>query len=207
MAILFHLVVSVKETRYHHFYFCCVQIAEGLTTLLQNAENQHLVSGLSISRGGPKLTHLLFADDSLLFCKACVLECNTIKSLLSIYEDALGQKMNQAKTNLFFSFNTPLSTCENIQAIFGAQVSRQAEKYLGLPPMVGRNKKLAFAELKDRVFRKFVGWKEKLLLQAGREVLIKAVAQSIPTFAMSCFLLPKGFYEELNSISSKFWWG
>uniref|UniRef100_A0A2N9GN60 Reverse transcriptase zinc-binding domain-containing protein n=1 Tax=Fagus sylvatica TaxID=28930 RepID=A0A2N9GN60_FAGSY len=179
-------------------------IAEGLTTLLQNAENQHLVSGLSISRGGPKLTHLMFADDSLLFCKACVLECNTIKSLLSIYEDALGQKMNQAKTNLFFSFNTPLSTCENIQAIFGAQVSRQAEKYLGLPPMVGRNKKLAFAELKDRVFRKFVGWKEKLLLQAGREVLIKAVAQSIPTFAMSCFLLPKGFYEELNSISSKF---
>ena len=73
--------------------------------------------------------------------------------------------------------------------------------------MVGRNKKLAFAELKDRVFRKFVGWKEKLLLQAGREVLIKAVAQSIPTFAISCFLLPKGFCEELNSMSSKFWWG
>ena len=69
MAILFHLVVSVKENRYHHFYFCCVQTAEGFTTLLQNVENQHLVSGLSISRGGPKLTHLLFVMIAYFFVR------------------------------------------------------------------------------------------------------------------------------------------
>ena len=42
---------------------------------------------------------------------------------------------------------------------------------------------------------------------AGREVLIKAVVQAIPTHTTSCFLLLESLCNELNSIVSKFWWG
>ena len=91
--------------------------------------------------------------------------------------------------------------------IFGAQIVQQHEKYLGLPPMVGRGKKNAFNRIKDQVSRKMAGWKGKLLSNAGREVLIKAVAQATPTYTMNCFKLPDSLCSEINSLVRGFWWG
>ena len=52
---------------------------------------------------------------------------------------------------------------------------------MGLPSLVGRNKKNTFMEVKAKLAKKLAGWKEKLLSKAGKEVLIKVVAQAIPT--------------------------
>jgi len=50
------------------------------------------------------------------------------------------------------------------------------------------------------------GWQEKLLSKAGKEIMIKAVAQAIPTYAMSCFDLTKWLCEEISSIIAHYWW-
>ena len=60
--------------------------------------------------------------------------------------------------------------------MFGAQVIRSHESYLGLPPLIGKSKQNTFAHLKQRVANKLTGWKKKLLSNAGKEVLIKVVA-------------------------------
>ena len=65
--------------------------AEGLHALLTRATVSRQLKGISISRGGPKLTHLFFADDSVLFCRATLVECNTIMEILRKYELASGQ--------------------------------------------------------------------------------------------------------------------
>ena len=81
------------------------------------------------------------------------------------------------------------------------------ETYLGLPTLLGRAKYHSFAYLKDRVWKKLQGWKGKLLSKAGKEVLIKAVAQSIPTYTMGVFQLPKKLCDELDAMCARFWWG
>ena len=64
-----------------------------------------------------------------------------------------------------------------------------------------------FVEVKERVRKKLVGWKEKMLSMGGKEVLIKAVAQVVLTYTMSCLFLPKGLCEEIEGMIRKFWWG
>jgi hypothetical protein len=59
----------------------------------------------------------------------------------------------------------------------------------------------------DRVRKKLKGWKERHLSFAGRSVLISAVIQALPTYVMSCFLLPKGLCEQIESAICRFWWG
>ena len=93
-----------------------------------------------------------------------------------MYEKASGQQLNKTKTSLFFSNNTIKEVQDEIKSKFGAQVIKQHEKYLGLPSLVGRNKKNTFKEIKEKLSKKLAGWKQKLLSKAGKEILIKAVA-------------------------------
>ena len=88
-----------------------------LRGLLKKAEVNGEISGVSICRNGPKVSHLFFADDSVLFCRAKEEECQTILDLLATYERGSGEKINREKTNIFFSFNTHPQVQSNIQQL------------------------------------------------------------------------------------------
>ena len=156
---------------------------------------------------GPRVTHLLFADDCMLFFRATTDECQAVMNILDKYEAASGQKLNNDKTSIFFSTNTPTESREDIRNLMGASNTNSIEQYLGLPSFVGRSKTKAFEDFSTKVWKKIQGWKDKLLSQAGREMLIKAVTQAIPVYAMSCFRIPDGICASINSMSSNFWWG
>ena len=160
---------------------------------------------ISVCRNGPCLSHLFFADDSLIFCKASIEECESLHRILKVYEYASGQQLNRAKTSLYFSSNTATEIQEEIKNRFGAQVIKQHEKYLGLPSLVGKNRKNSFKGIKEKLEKKLAGWKEKLLSKVGKEILIKVVAQAIPTYAMSCFKIPDKLCDEMTSLMRNFW--
>jgi hypothetical protein len=71
-------------------------------------------------------------------------------------------------------------------------------KYLGLATEVGRSTNGAFLYLKDRVWSKVQGLIEQTSSVEGKEVLIKVIAQAIPTYTMGCFRLPRGLCDHLN---------
>ena len=174
--------------------------------MLKKAETMRDIRGISFCRRGPWLTHLLFIDDSLIFCGANDNECQKLLEILALYERASRQQINCLKTTLFFSKSTSQAMQDSIKVALRVQVVQQYENYLGLPSFIGRGKKVSFDNIKQRVWKKLQGWEWKLLSQAGREVLIKAVAQTLPIYTMSCFKLPVGLCHEIEGLIRKFFW-
>ena len=124
-----------------------------------------------------------------------------------MYVSASGQYINLEKSSVYFSGNTPLEQKSWIKDSLGVKEVDQIETYLGLPMFVGQEKYHSFAYLKDRVWKKLQGWKGTMLSRGGKEVLIKAVVQSIPTYSMGVFQLPKKLCDKLDAMCAKFWWG
>ncbi|XP_050229265.1 uncharacterized protein LOC126678410 [Mercurialis annua] len=104
---------------------------------------------------------------------------------------------------MVFSSKSPLAVR---QEILNIREVDQFKKYLGMPMMVGRSKKPIFSFPRDRLHKRVSGWIEKFLSRAWREVLIKSIAQSIPTYIMSCLALPVSFCSDMQGIISKLWW-
>ena len=127
--------------------------------------------------------------------------------ILATYERASRQQINTDKTTLFFSKSTSQEVQDAIKDALGVPVVQQYEKYLGLPSFIGRKKKESFDNIKQQVWKKLQGWEGKLLSQAGREILIKAVAQALPTYTMSCFKLPSGLCHDIEALIRRFFWG
>ena len=133
------------------FLLCAIR----LQGLLHKAESDGAIRGVSICRNGPRVSHIFFADDSVLFCRAKQTECQVILDILATYERGSRKKISKEKTNLFFGTNTSPKVQESIQQLLGVPSIRNFEKYLGLPALVGRGKKQSFAYIKERVWKKF----------------------------------------------------
>ena len=108
--------------------------------LVHQAAKYQSLNGMSICRGCPTITHLFFADDNLLFCKANTSECMELINILNAYEKASGQKINEDKSSVFFSSNTPSEVKEEISRIHGPMQDTRHKKYLGLPLLIGTSK-------------------------------------------------------------------
>ena len=106
---------------------------------------------IAVSRRAPSITHLLFVDDSIVFCRATG---DRVLKVLEDYEGDLGQKLNKEKTFLYFSKNTSREIKEYVKEKFGTRVVQHHEKYLRLPLLVGKGKRKAFNRIKDQVGRK-----------------------------------------------------
>lgn len=180
--------------------------AEGFSALLSKTEEEGRLHGIRICQGAPSVSHLLFADDSLILCRANGGEAQQLQTILQIYEECSGQVINKDKSAVMFSPNTSSLEKRAVMAALNMQRETTNERYLGLPVFVGRSRTKIFSYLKERIWQCIQGWKEKLLSRAGKEILIKAVAQAIPTFAMGCFELTKDLCDQISKMIAKYWW-
>jgi hypothetical protein len=181
--------------------------AEGLSCMLKSRNQSSNLSGIKVAPLASVVSHLLFANDSLLFFKASTENAHEVRNLLQLYCNDLGQQVNMDKSSIHFAKGCKNQLRDQIMGILDVHNVSLSEKYLGMPSDVGNSINGAFKYLKDRVWKRVQGWIEMLLSTAGKEVLIKSMAQAVPTYSMSCFRLPRGLCHHINSLLRNFWWG
>lgn len=141
-----------------------------------------------------------------MFFKADTEETIAIKEILNRYELMSGQVVNYQKSAIFFSSNVRTGKQEEIKNILQVYNNIGNSKYLGLPSLIGKSKKSVFNYPKDKIWVKIKTWSTKLLSRAGKAVLLRNVAQTIPSYTMSCFLIPKFLCQEIERMMNAFWW-
>jgi hypothetical protein len=114
--------------------------------------------------------------------------------------------INKEKSAIMFTPNTEEADREKVMQTLHIQKTTMNDKYLAMPVHVGKCRTNVFAYLKERVWNRIQGWKEKTLSWAGKEVLIKVVAQAIPTFVMGCFDLTKDMCDQISTVIARYWW-
>lgn len=124
---------------------------EGLSCLLMASDANGSVQGVKVANLAPRVNHLLFADDRLLFFGANHEEATRVSELMQQYCDASGQRINKGKSSIFFSKGISGDTTEAIKGVLQVPIESLSEKYLGLPTEVGHSNNGRFKYLKDRL--------------------------------------------------------
>ena len=186
--------------------FLFILMTEALISQLKGAEEEGRLTGLKIARASPAISHLLFADDSLFFCKADVQQGAELIRIINLYGRALGQLLNPSKSSILFGNKVGQEVKITMKQILGINREGGMGMYLGLPEKICGSKRQVFAFIRERLNDRINSWSAKLLSKEGKEVLLKSVAQALPTYVMSCFLLPKDIINKLQGAIAKFWW-
>ena len=144
-----------------HFLF--ILGSKILSRLFLREENLGALHGIKIARMSPSISHLLFADDVMIFSKANTAEANVILKYLTMYSYWSGQCINQAKSVIFFCKNCKPVVKASVNSVLKLPPILACAKYLGIPLFILRKKDDFFFELKDRIFANVTGWKARLL--------------------------------------------
>jgi len=160
----------------------------------------------NISPRASKIPCLLFADDSLIFCRTNLESCQELSSVLSNFRQNYGELINFHKSSLTFSSNASIHDKQIVSSVFNITRQDNLGKYLGCPVFKGTPTIETFSELVNRTSDKLQWWKTRYVSKAGGVALIQANIESMPAHTKQCFQLPKETNRQIDKISREFFW-
>lgn len=150
------------------------------------------------------ISHLMFADDVMIFFDGSSNSLHGIAECLDDFASWSGLSMNATKTELF---TAGLDQTESSALMgYGFPSGSFPIRYLGLPLMSRKLKISEYVPLMTKITKCFQAWSVKLLSFAGRLQLLKTVIFGIINFWFSAFMLPKGCIKNIESLCCRFLW-
>ena len=182
-------------------------IMEVLSRLLKKTEC-NLIRGFhvgAVNSVGMRIFHLLFANDTILFCDASRDQLLSIRLVLSCFWAFMGLKVNVGKSEIVLVGE--VNNLDALANIVHCRVGSLPMKYLGM--LLGTSFKTAsiWNPILEKMEKKLFGWKRLYLSKGGRLMLLKSTLSSLPTYFLSLFTIPKAVAVRLESIQKNFLWG
>ncbi|RVW69837.1 putative ribonuclease H protein [Vitis vinifera] len=165
---------------------------EALSQLLSCARNGDFISSFRVGgrgREGLIVSHLLFADDTLIFCDAEADQLQYLSWTFMWFEAILGLKVNLSKTEAF-----PVGEdihMETLASVLGCKIGSLPTTYLGLPLGAPYKSTRVWDTVEERFKKRLSLWKRQYLFKGGRLTLLKSTLSSLPTYFLSLFVIPK----------------
>ncbi|KAK4252645.1 hypothetical protein QN277_014390 [Acacia crassicarpa] len=187
-----------------YLFVLCI---DRLSHLICDMVNEGKWVPIKTSRGGPNISHLMFADDLLLFGVASTEQASCMMECLNNFCEASGERVNTAKSSMFFSPRVSREVITQIQSITNMKITAEIGTYLGFPLSRKRKPTATFQYIVERVSAKLATWKANSLSMAGRITLAKSILSSVPLYPMQVAHVPLSICKEVERIQCNFIWG
>jgi hypothetical protein len=180
---------------------------EALSRLIDKASGVGLLSGFPVGREASdplKISHLLFADDTLIFCEANPDSLTYLWVMLTCFEATSGLRVNLGKSELIQVGEVP--HLEELANILGCKTATLPMKYLGLPLGAHFKVQSIWDPVVEKLERRLAGWKRLYLSKGDRLTLIKSTLSNLPTYYLSLFPIPASVAKRIEKIQRNFLW-
>jgi len=182
-------------------------VAEGFNIVMEAMVGVNRFTGYRVgSMGEVNLTHLQFADDTLIIGEKSWQNVRSMRAVLLLFEEISGLKVSFHKSMLT-GVNIFDSWLIEAARVMNCRTGTIPFFYLGLP-IGGDPRKLSFwKSVIDRIVARLSLWNNKFLSFGGRLILLKYVLSSLPVYFLSFFKASAGIISSIESIFKRFFWG
>ena len=168
-----------------------VLVMEAIGKMLDKVVLEGRLSGFNVgvsARRSLMVSHLLFVDDTLIFCDANIDHMLILCLVLIWFEAVSGLKVNLGKSELVAVGAVP--NMDLLMAVLGCKQGFLPMKYLCLPLGAKFKDKSIWNPILEKMERKLASWKKLYLSKGGRVTLIKNTLSNLPTYFLSLFPIP-----------------
>jgi hypothetical protein len=180
-------------------------VAEVLATLMRRASRQGKVIGVMTHLISEGITHIQYADDTILMVEGHDESIVNMKFILYCFEWMSGLKINYHKSEAYF-FGMDELDSRRIANMLNCTMGSLPMKYLGIPLSDMKLGMGAFAGVAEKIAKRVPPWKGKHMSSGARLILSNSCLTSLPMYTMGFYLLPDECHKKMNSIRSRFFW-